>query len=135
MTDSANVSIKFYPEKKGLEKFFGRLEAEIMETVWANGPLTVKRAQFFLGKKRKYAYTAVMTVMNRLAEKAYLLREKKGHSYQYSAAMEKKKFLTHITSEIISSLMHDFPPVTTRAFYNARKTVTRKAKSNKEIDE
>ena len=134
MNDSARVLIRFYPEKEGLEKFFGQLEAEIMETIWANGPMTVKRALFFLGKKKKYAYTTVMTVMNRLAEKEFLMREKKGHSFQYSAVMEKKKFLTHVTGEIISSLMRDFQPVTTKAFYSAKKTTARKTKPKKEAN-
>lgn len=134
MNDSARVSMRFYPEKDGLEKFFGQLEAEIMETIWVNGPMTVKRALFFLGKKKKYAYTTVMTVMNRLAEKEFLMREKKGHSFHYSAVMEKKKFLTHVTGEIISSLMRDFQPVTTKAFYSAKKTTPRKTKLKKEAN-
>jgi len=50
MADRAKPSIFFRPARSGLAKFCGELEAKIMEVVWANGPMTVKRALYFLNK-------------------------------------------------------------------------------------
>lgn len=128
MVPTNTISIRFDPGKKDLEKFMGRLEAEIMETIWANGAMTVKRALFFLKKKRAFAYTTVMTVMNRLVEKSVLSREKKGHSYLYAATLEKKKFLTFAAREIVTSLMKDYQPITVNAYYDAKRAFPGKKK-------
>lgn len=112
----------FKPENDGLRKFFGSLEADIMEIIWTQGPLTAKRAQYFLGKKREYAYTTVMTVLNRLTEKAFLTRLKQGHAFIYSPATDKNKFLSEYIGLIMNSLMTDYDEIVSRAFYKVRES-------------
>ena len=69
MTDDDNISITFKPSGSGLEKFFGKLEAEVIDIVWENAPVTIKRVLYFLNVNHDCAYTTVMTVMNRLVNK------------------------------------------------------------------
>lgn len=97
------------PARPGLEKFMGGLEAKVMDIVWANKNLTVKRAHYFLSKERTYAYTTVMTVMNRLVKKNFLTREKVSHSYQYTPVMGREEFIDYAIAETIVSLKADFP--------------------------
>jgi predicted transcriptional regulator len=65
---------------------FGPLEAEVMERVWAaTGPVSVRDVAERLndGRSEPLAYTTVMTVMSRLAEKQVLERRREGRGYLY----------------------------------------------------
>jgi predicted transcriptional regulator len=67
---------------------FGPLEAEVMNAVWAAGaPVSVREVlgQLNDGRIEPLAYTTVMTVMSRLAEKDALVRSPAGRSYVYEA--------------------------------------------------
>jgi predicted transcriptional regulator len=67
---------------------FGPLEAEVMDAVWAaEAPASVREVMGQLNDARSesLAYTTVMTVMSRLAEKGALLRSPAGRSYVYEA--------------------------------------------------
>jgi predicted transcriptional regulator len=68
---------------------FGHLEAEVMESVWdAAAPVSVREVVDALneGRREPLAYTTVMTVMSRLAEKHALTRSKAGRGYLYEAS-------------------------------------------------
>lgn len=61
-----------------------------MELVWGLGrPLTVREVHDRLnaGRGQELAYTTVMTVMARLAEKGVLARRREGRGYVYEAAV------------------------------------------------
>jgi predicted transcriptional regulator len=67
---------------------FGPLEGEVMEVVWRAGqPIAVRDVVEELNEHRiePLAYTTVMTVMSRLAEKEVLSRRKAGRGYLYEA--------------------------------------------------
>jgi predicted transcriptional regulator len=73
-----------------LEKILGPLEAQVMTVVWrAGGPMTVRDVLNKLNKdpRPNLAYTTVMTVMSRLAEKEVLRRRAEGRGYVYEAAV------------------------------------------------
>lgn len=69
-------------------KDFGPLESEVMDAVWrAARPVAVREVVDDLNESRSesLAYTTVMTVMSRLAEKDVLSRRKVGRGYVYEA--------------------------------------------------
>jgi predicted transcriptional regulator len=69
-------------------KDFGPLESEVMGVVWRAGrPVAVREVVDDLNESRSepLAYTTVMTVMSRLAEKDALSRRKVGRTYVYEA--------------------------------------------------
>jgi len=69
-----------------LDKLLGPLEAEIVRAAWTAGePVSVRHLVDRLNQRRspRLAYTTVMTVMNRLAEKGILRRRKQGRGYLY----------------------------------------------------
>jgi predicted transcriptional regulator len=77
--------------KKEAEKLLGPLEAEVMERLWKAGePLTVRQLLEGLnrGRRQQLAYTTVMTVMSRLAEKGALVRRRDGRGYVYEATAD-----------------------------------------------
>lgn len=57
-----------------------------MQALWKAGePLTVRQLldEVNRGRESRLAYTTVMTVMNRLAEKGALRRERRGRGFAY----------------------------------------------------
>ena len=70
-------------ERGGL---LGPLESEVMDILWqAAQPMTVREVmeRANRGRRGQLAYTTVMTVMSRLAEKGILRRERQGRGYAY----------------------------------------------------
>ncbi len=98
--------IIYYPDRPGIRKFFGELEGAVMEIVWENHPISVKRALYLL--KKDFAYTTIMTVMNRLTAKGLLSRIKKGHSFVYEPAVSRVDFLKFAVNFVVDSARKDF---------------------------
>jgi predicted transcriptional regulator len=72
----------------GSDDEFGPLEREVMDAVWAAvTPVSVREVVTRLneGRSDPLAYTTVMTVMSRLAEKRALGRRMVGRGYVYEA--------------------------------------------------
>ena len=96
-----------------LESILGPLEAEVLNTVLEKKtPVRVRQVYEELKKKRKIAYTTVMTTMNTLFEKGLLDRRiEKGRGgllYMYWSKMSKKEIERSVVSQVIDSLMKNF---------------------------
>jgi len=68
----------------------GPLEAEVMRVLWAAPePLAVRAVLEALNRRRTpaLAYTTIMTVLSRLADKRILNRTRAGRGYLYEAAV------------------------------------------------
>lgn len=102
-------SSTLWPYRKGLKKVLGELEADIMETIWsANQGLTVRQVTQELQKKRKTAYTSIMTVMGILVEKGLLTVDKNGFAYTYFPVHNRTVFTQQIVNKVLEALMADF---------------------------
>lgn len=63
---------------------FGELEQAVMDVLWSSpAALSVREVQGALARDREFAYTTVMTVMDRLAKKGQLRRELDGRAWRY----------------------------------------------------
>jgi len=80
-----------------------------MELAWKHGSLTVKSALARLGPDRELAYTTVMTVLNRLAEKRLLTRVKEGRNFSFQPAINREDFIQTRVSQITACLGRNFP--------------------------
>jgi len=72
-------------------RLLGSLEAEVMELLWASeGKHSVRDVLEGLNEDRRppLAYTTVMTVLSRLAEKGILERTPAGRGFAYSPAVD-----------------------------------------------
>lgn len=101
-------SFYFNPESTGLGVFLGTTESELMKLAWEKKSLTVKKAMFFLGSKSTRAYTTVMTVLNRLAKKGLLTRQKTGRSYTYIPTCDEQTFLKNQVNVVMECLNRNF---------------------------
>ncbi len=109
-------SFTFDPNKRGLRKILGDLEAQIMEIIWAQGETTVRQVHKKLQPKRKLAYTTVMTVMSRLADKGILQRVRQGAAYLYRPASSREEFLHSSVRKVMQELVRDFTAPTIQQF-------------------
>lgn len=107
--DLKRYHFTFDPQKKGLRKILGDLEADVMEVIWARGRATVHDVHRGLAAAdRALAYTTVMTVMSRLADKGLLERRKDGAAYLYMPAATKEEFTRRTVGTVLSELLGDF---------------------------
>lgn len=91
-------------KKQVTGKVLGELESEIMEIIWCQkDAVKVKDITEILNKKRQIAYTTVMTIMTRLANKGVLIRHLSGSSYLYKPKVTKKQFIAKAVHTIFSS--------------------------------
>ena len=94
---------------KDYGKVLGELETQVMKIIWqAQEPFSVSAVLKVLSKKRKVAYTTVMTIMGRLTEKGLLKRSQEGKAYFYKPAYSKDTFLTSVSRQIIRNLVSNF---------------------------
>lgn len=105
----------FWPERPGIRKVLGDLEAEIMELIWtraARGGTTVRDIFEILYQQRRIAYTTVMTTMGRLAKKRFLRIEKHEQTYVYTPTMTQQEFISRFVSHILQDLFISFSDAT-----------------------
>ncbi|MFY1695911.1 MULTISPECIES: BlaI/MecI/CopY family transcriptional regulator [unclassified Solwaraspora] len=82
----------------------GDLERAVMDVLWdrdpAAGPATVRDVAEAL-QERDLAYTTVMTVLDRLAGKGMVSRERAGRAWQYQPAASRE---AHIAQLMLDAL-------------------------------
>jgi BlaI family transcriptional regulator, penicillinase repressor len=59
------------------------LELECMNALWPLGQATVREIRDRVASRRPRAYTTIMTIMDRLAQKGVVSRRKVGRAYSY----------------------------------------------------
>lgn len=104
-------NFKFY--EKGLNRFFGPLEAKILEILWAHSDMSIKEVQTRLEREQEksVSFNTVMTVMNRLFEKGVLTKKVVGRTSLYRPVYSKEHFLDIQSKEITHELLEDFGPL------------------------
>lgn len=102
--------------RRELERFLGTLELAIMKVIWQRESVTVRDVLNTLHEERHLAYTTVMTVMQRLADKGLLLQEKQGKTHHYRAAQTRDEFAASAAASVVRSLLADFGDVAIAEF-------------------
>lgn len=103
---------KFNVSEEGLNRFFGPLEARIMEILWSTEGMSIKDVQSILNQENPISFNAVMTVMNRLLEKGHLKKTSKGQGRGrltlYEPAQSKEQFITEQTRAVTYGLITEY---------------------------
>jgi len=102
----------------GLEKFLGELELAVMDVVWQQENATVASVLENINQvgERQLAYTTIMTIMSRLAEKGWLTAKKQGRAYMYQAVHTRSEAEAAAVSSVVRSLVDDFGEVAIAQF-------------------
>lgn len=82
----------------------GELEKLVLNHLWSVGNADAKQVYDHFKRTRGGTLNTIQSTLDRLHKKGILRREKQGHAFQYSAAMEKETFL----GQLIRNVTQDF---------------------------
>lgn len=98
----------FKYRESGLNRFFGSLEAQIMDILWENQSMTIKDTQQKLEQVKPVNFNTVMTVMNRLVEKGFLEKQQTDRSYRYRPILTREAFMETQSKELTHEMFEEF---------------------------
>lgn len=81
----------------------GTLEQKVLDSAWKLGRVNVRDVVDSLN--HDFAYTTVMTTLDRLFKKGYLDREKEGRAFIYAPRMSPEELDARIAGDVISRLI------------------------------
>jgi predicted transcriptional regulator len=81
-------------------------ELEIMKVVWELRTATVRDVYETLLRRRKIAYTTVMTMMNVLEAKQYLKKRAEGRAYVYRATRPRRQVIKAMVREFVDRVFN-----------------------------
>jgi predicted transcriptional regulator len=92
-------------DERGMVLFgLGRLESAVMAVLWDAGqPLPVRDVLDRLQTPRPLAYTTVMTVLDNLHRKHWVLRHRAGRAYLYQTAMSREEAAAQVLRTLLDS--------------------------------
>lgn len=87
----------------------GELERAVLEHLWTEGPshpegLTVRDVHDVVGVQRELAYTTLMTVLDRMAKKGLVSRERDGRAWRYTAAATRDELTSETMRHALGEL-------------------------------
>ena len=85
------------------------LELEVMKSLWEIENATVGQTQTHMRMTRPLAYTTVLTLLDRLAKKGAVQREKRGRSYVYSPVLTRDDALDVALDRLVHDFFEDSP--------------------------
>jgi predicted transcriptional regulator len=72
-----------------------------MNALWRLGQATVRDVHAALATKRPRAYTTIMTILDRLAQKGMVERQKAGRAWLYKANLSADQARTHAVTRLV----------------------------------
>ena len=95
----------FKPGARGAGHVLGELETAVMEILWRAPGQTVNDVEEHLRQRRGSAHTTVLTTLDRLHRKGYLLREKQGKAFVYAPRYTRQEFERTMAQEVLGALI------------------------------
>ena len=95
----------FRPGARGAGHVLGDLESAVMEVLWRAPGQTVNEVEEHLRERRGSAHTTVLTTLDRLHRKDYLLREKQGKAFVYTPRYTREEFERTMAQEVLGALI------------------------------
>ena len=82
----------------------GKLEQQVMDFLWRQGPATSEAVRTAVGKDRPLTDSTIRTVLRRLEAKQYVRHDVEGRQFIYSSAREPRK----VAAEAVKSVIKNF---------------------------
>jgi predicted transcriptional regulator len=77
------------------------LELDCMNALWSVGEGTVRQIRQLIAATRPRAYTTIMTILDRLAQKGVVARQKSGRAYMYRPNLTAEQARAHAVERIV----------------------------------
>lgn len=87
--------------------YSGDLQAEVMTAVWKLGEAKVEDVRAQRPAQNRLAYTTVQTVMNRLADRGLLTRERSGNAFVYRPKYDEADYLAERIGQHLAAASPD----------------------------
>ena len=84
------------------ELSLGQLELDVLDVLWADGPLKPGDVHGRLGDQRSISVNTVSSALKRLVEKGLLERQKVSHAYVYATIVNRAELQRELISELAS---------------------------------
>jgi predicted transcriptional regulator len=81
----------------------GKLERRVMEEAWRRKEVSVR--EIFISFGEHFAYTTVMTTLDRLHKKGLLTRRKSGRAFLYTARVSRAEMEQGVARDVIEGLL------------------------------
>jgi predicted transcriptional regulator len=98
----------FKYNEEGLLRFFGPLEAKIMEILWDGNEQSIKEVQQRLEQDNPINFNTVMTVMKRLIDKGILEKRVHGRLSLFRPVQSKEEFIDEQSKKLTENLLDEF---------------------------
>ena len=86
-------------KRKSLFKL-GDVQLELMKIIWAQGKATVRQVTDAMARKRRLAYSTVLTMLRDLERKGILVHDVDGRTYVYRPTVSRKWVTTGVIKDI-----------------------------------
>jgi predicted transcriptional regulator len=77
---------------------------ECLKALWTTGEANVHLVREEMGRAREFAYTTVMTLLDRLVKRGRAARRKQGRSFLYSATVTREQMQILAVNELVETL-------------------------------
>jgi predicted transcriptional regulator len=84
----------------------GKAEWEILRYVVEHHPVTVREVADYAAQTQGLARTTILTVMERLRKKRYLMRRKKEGVYKYSPNLPLSEIIQNLITQFVENTLH-----------------------------
>jgi BlaI family penicillinase repressor len=85
------------------------LELDCLNVLWPLGEATVRDVQEALQPTRPRAYTTIMTILDRLAQKGVVQRQKFGRAWLYRANLSAAEARSHAIAQVVDGFFDGSP--------------------------
>lgn len=76
-------------------------ELEVLQFLWDEGPATVRQVMESLNRRRRRAYTSVMSLLGVMTEKRLLKRRPQGRAFVYEARVDREKTVGEMLRDLL----------------------------------
>ena len=91
----------------GRDPIQGELQEQIMRVLWRRGAARVEEVRQSMPRRQRGAYTTVQTVLNRLAERGLLRRQRQGNAILYVPRMTEAEYLSGSLDRALAGASED----------------------------
>jgi BlaI family penicillinase repressor len=77
-------------------------ELEVLKILWQRGPSTVRDVMEVLNRRRRRAYTSVMSLLEVMTAKNLVSREARGRAFVYRPKIARSKTLAKLVHDLVS---------------------------------
>ena len=84
-------------------------ELQIMKVIWEKGTATVKDVYSVISRRKKIAYTTILTIMSILETKGVLTHTKSGRAFKYTPVLSRRQAINNQINDVLERFFDGNP--------------------------